>query len=72
MRSRTFRYLSLMAADAVIINLSIYLTLLLRFEARIPDPILQNFIHLIPVFTLVTLFFMAALKLYGRIWAWAK
>jgi FlaA1/EpsC-like NDP-sugar epimerase len=61
-----------MAADAVIINLSVYLTLLLRFEARIPDSILQDFIHLIPVFTIVTLFFMAALKLYGRIWEYAS
>ena len=61
-----------MAADAVIINLSVLLTLLLRFDGSIPDPILQNFIHLIPVFTLVTLFFMAALKLYGRIWEYAS
>lgn len=72
MQSQRFRYLLLMIIDAILINLAIYVTLLLRFEARIPAPTFDNFIHLIPLFTIATLFFMAGMKLYSRIWEYAS
>lgn len=72
MRSRTIRYLFLMAVDALTVNLSVYLTLLLRFEGNIPVEYVQHSLHLSPLFTFVTLAFMFGLKLYDRIWQYAS
>ena len=66
------RYIFLMLIDAVLINLAVYLTLLLRFEAQIPPQYITNFIALIPVITSITLFFLIGLKIYSRIWQYAS
>ncbi len=72
MQSRKMRYLFLVLIDAILINLAIYVTLLLRFEAHIPLSTLHHFIHLTPLLTIITLFFMAGMKLYSRIWEYAS
>lgn len=72
MQSRTIRYLLLMVVDAIIVNLSVYVTLLLRFEGNIPVEYVQNFLHLTPLFAIVTLAIMYGLKLYSRIWEYAS
>ncbi|NLV20974.1 MAG: polysaccharide biosynthesis protein [Syntrophomonadaceae bacterium] len=61
-----------MLVDATLINLSVYLTLLLRFEGNIPVEYVQHFLSLIPLFTIVTIAFMFGLKLYDRIWQYAS
>ncbi len=66
------RYIFLMLIDAVLINLAVYLTLLLRFEAQIPPQYITNFIAIIPVITSITLFFLIGLKIYSRIWQYAS
>ncbi len=66
------RYIILMLIDALLVNLAVYLTLLFRFEGRIPIEYIQNFTQLIPVVTIITLFFFAGLKIYSRIWQYAS
>lgn len=66
------RYIILMLIDAVLVNLAVYITLLFRFEGRVPAQYMQNFTDLIPVFTIVTLLFLAGLKIYSRIWQYAS
>jgi FlaA1/EpsC-like NDP-sugar epimerase len=68
MRSRTIRYITLIFVDAVLINLSVYLTLLLRFDASIPAEYIRHLVLLGPLVTVVTITFMFGLKLYDRIW----
>ncbi len=72
MLSRSIRTISLLVVDAVLINLAIYVTLLLRFDANIPASTFINFLELIPLFTFVNLFFLAGMKLYSRIWEYAS
>ncbi|MEN6327052.1 MAG: nucleoside-diphosphate sugar epimerase/dehydratase [Syntrophomonas sp.] len=66
------RYIILMLIDAALVNLAVYLTLLFRFDARIPAEYIQNFSQLIPVITIITLLFLAGLKIYSRIWQYAS
>jgi FlaA1/EpsC-like NDP-sugar epimerase len=61
-----------MLVDAIIVNLSVYVTLLLRFEGNIPVEYVQHFLNLTALFTIVTLAFMFGLKLYDRIWEYAS
>ena len=72
MHNRTSRYLLLMVADAAIVNLSIYIALLLRFEGRVPVEYIQHLQYVGPLFALTTIAFMFGLKLYGRIWQYAS
>ena len=72
MRSRTIRYISLILVDAILINLSLYLTLLLRFDGNIPVEYIHHLVILGPLFTVVTITFMCGLKLYNRIWEYAS
>jgi len=72
MRSRTIRYITLIFVDAVLINLSVYLTLLLRFDASIPAEYIRHLVLLGPLVTVVTITFMFGLKLYDRIWEYAS
>lgn len=66
------RYIILMLIDAILVNLAVYLTLLFRFEGLIPAEYINNFYQLIPVITIITLLFLAGLKIYSRIWQYAS
>lgn len=67
-----FRNIVLILLDAILINLAIYATLLMRFEGNIPLQYQEAFWRLLPIFTGTTLFFLLALKLYSRIWQYAS
>jgi len=58
--------------DAVLINLAVYVSLLLRFEGAVPRQYIENFTLLMPIFTAVTLVLFAGLKMYRRIWEYAS
>lgn len=62
----------LMLLDTLLINGSIYIALLLRFEGDIPSQYLDNFISLIPWFTITTLVSLYAFRLYHRMWQYAS
>lgn len=66
------RQISLLIIDTILINLAVYVALLLRFDAPIPESFIQAFIRLIPLFTLVTISFLTGLKLYKRVWEYAS
>jgi hypothetical protein len=66
------RYTFLLIIDAILINLSVFVALLLRFDGSIPAQDLNAMVHLIPLFTLVSLAFLLALKLYNRVWEYAS
>ena len=66
------RYTVLLIIDAILINLSVYVALLLRFDGNISAQDLNAMMHLIPLFTLVSLAFLLALKLYNRVWEYAS
>ena len=66
------RYIFLLIIDALLINLSVFVALLLRFDGSIPAENLNAMLHLIPLFTLVGLAFLLALKLYNRVWEYAS
>lgn len=70
---RTFRRMYfLMAIDALIINLSIYLALWLRFDGEIPLEYLANFRRMAPFFTIVLLICFYFFWLYNRLWQYAS
>jgi FlaA1/EpsC-like NDP-sugar epimerase len=58
--------------DAVLINLAVYIALILRFDAHIPNQYVHAFFVLMPLITGITLFFMVVFKLYNRIWQYAS
>jgi FlaA1/EpsC-like NDP-sugar epimerase len=66
------RYVFLLIIDAILINLSVFVALLLRFDGSIPTENLNAMAQLIPLFTLVSLGFFLALKLYNRVWEYAS
>lgn len=66
------RYTFLLIIDALLVNLSVYVALLLRFDGKIPVNELSALVELIPLFTLVSLAFLLALKLYNRVWEYAS
>lgn len=72
MPGKNFRFFFLLIIDAILINLAIYITLLLRFDANVPVQYLLNYLELIPLVTVVTIFFLVAMKLYNRIWEYAS
>ena len=67
-----YRQIILIALDAVLVNLAVYISLLFRFEAHIPGNFVDAYISLIPLITVVFLIFFYALKLYNRIWVYAS
>ena len=67
-----YRQIILIALDAALVNLAVYVTLLFRFEARIPNNYIDAYLNLIPLITGVCLAFFYALKLYNRIWVYAS
>ena len=60
--------------DVVLINLSIYISLLLRFsdDGVIPHNFIQSFINLSPWFTCITLACLYFFRLYNRMWQYAS
>lgn len=66
------RHILLLILDTILINLAVYVMLLLRFDASIPDNFLKAFIKLIPLFAIVTVSFLSGLKLYKRVWEYAS
>lgn len=70
--SSKLRSVLLMIVDAALVNLGIYISLLLRFEAEIPAQYIQSYKDLFPLITLITLFFFIGAKLYRRIWQYAS
>lgn len=67
-----YRTIFLMAADALVINLSVYAALLLRFEGSIPPIYVHNYLQLIPWYTLLTLAGLYYFRLYNRMWSYAS
>lgn len=66
------RNIALLLVDAILINAAIYATLLFRFDGHIPVNTFAAFLHLSPLFTILTVAFLMGLKLYSRIWEYAS
>ncbi|MDD2587154.1 MAG: nucleoside-diphosphate sugar epimerase/dehydratase, partial [Syntrophomonadaceae bacterium] len=66
------RNISLLIIDALLINLAVYTSLLLRFDGQVPAEYSAAYLELIPFFTLITLLCFAAARLYQRIWEYAS
>lgn len=66
------RLLALMIFDAILINLSVYLSLWLRFEGEMPVIFMTAFISLIPWITGLTLACLYFFRLYHRMWQYAS
>ena len=70
---RTFRRMYfLMALDALIVNLSFYLALWLRFDGEIELMYLENFRRMAPFFTIALLICFYIFSLYNRLWQYAS
>lgn len=70
---RTYRRMYfLMALDAMIINISIYLALWLRFDGEIEIEYLLNFKRMAPFFTIALLICFYFFWLYNRLWQYAS
>ena len=66
------RLFSLMILDAFLVNASMYISLLLRFDGEIMPEYVEAFFALIPWYTLVTLACLYAFRLYHRMWQYAS
>lgn len=66
------RHILLLLADAILVSLSVYASLLLRFDGNIPMQYLTALVYLLPIYILVSLAFLMALKLYNRVWEYAS
>lgn len=66
------RLISLMLFDTILINLSVYLSLWLRFEGVIPVNYMQSFTNIIPWLTIATLISLYFFRLYHRMWQYAS
>ena len=66
------RIIMLMLFDSVLINLSVYISLWLRFEGYIEAQYLTAFITLIPWITIITLAGLYFFQLYYRMWQYAS
>ncbi|MCR5790523.1 MAG: polysaccharide biosynthesis protein [Lachnospiraceae bacterium] len=65
----------LIAYDAVAVNLSYFIALWVRFDAKlsaIPSRYLTPYLHFIPIYTVFCLLVFAVLKLYRSIWRYAS
>ena len=74
-RVRALRILSLMILDAVVVNASVLLSLLLRFELSLTNLAESNFVdHYLVLalpYTALSLVFFAMLRLYRSLWRFA-
>jgi FlaA1/EpsC-like NDP-sugar epimerase len=73
---RTLRVLSLVVIDAILINLSVVLSLLLRFEFEL-NPLsvsgfVQNYFSIAIVYTVVSLLLFSLFRLYSSLWQFAS
>jgi len=66
------RSIILLGIDIILVNLALYVTLLMRFEALVPAEYLRAFFRLIPFITIITILFLMSFKLYSRIWEYAS
>lgn len=66
------RTILIMFIDGVLINLSIYISLLLRFDGKIDNPFYSSFLSLIPWYTIAAIASLYLLGLYRRIWQYAS
>ena len=61
--------------DLIAVNASYFLALWLRFDCRysmIPDIYLENWLHFVPVYSIICLAVFVLLKLYKSIWRYAS
>lgn len=68
----TLRKMALLAIDAVLINMAIIFTLVIRFAGQIPSAEIQAYFLSAPVFTIVTLLSLWYFKIYNRLWEYAS
>lgn len=66
------RLLFFLITDIVLVNLSVYCSLLIRFEGRIDPTYLTNYYSLIPLITSVAIVSLYVCRLYHRIWEYAS
>lgn len=66
------RIVSMVILDAVLIILSVYLSLLLRFDGQIEPQFLTAFIKLIPWFAIISLLNLYFFRIYHRMWQYAS
>ncbi len=66
------RIILLMLFDSILVNLSVYISLLLRFDGHIEPEFSQAFFALIPWYTIISVISLYAFKLYHRIWQYAS
>ncbi len=67
--------MGLIAYDAIVVNLSYFIALWIRFDARvseIPKHYLEPFCKFIPIYTIACLVVFSMLKLYRSIWRYAS
>ena len=62
----------LVVIDAILINLSMILALLIRFDGRVPLPYDENFLHNAPLTTIVIMGLFFLFGLYRRAWQYAS
>jgi FlaA1/EpsC-like NDP-sugar epimerase len=74
-KQRMLRVAGLMLADAVLLNLAVFLALYLRVELNfslfVSSHFLTNLLHYAPVHTIVTLAMFALFKMYSTMWRFA-
>jgi FlaA1/EpsC-like NDP-sugar epimerase len=66
------RIILMMLVDSIMINLSVYLALVLRFDGQIEPQFGQAFLTLIPWITIITLASLYFFRLYHRMWQYAS
>jgi Predicted nucleoside-diphosphate sugar epimerases len=66
------RIVLLMAVDVILVNLSVYISLLLRFDGKIEPLFLKNFWALIPWYSIISLIILSLFKIYKRLWEYAS
>lgn len=66
------KHFILLLIDALLVNMAFFLSLILRFEGRIPLVYLEAYYYLIPLITIITLAFLFGFHLYRRIWEYAS
>lgn len=66
------RKTALVIIDAVLINLAVVLTLLIRFAGKIPPEYIHDYFISAPIFTVVTLLTLCFFKIYNRLWEYAS
>jgi len=71
---KKIRVVLLVLIDIAIINLALFLALVIRFDgiSTIPEHFLDNFLILVPVFTVVKIACFFAFGIYNRMWKYAS